>query len=286
MGAHLNSKRGDTTLFGLQQPPVLGSVAWRVDLATQINEYAQKRLKDNPDLNLVVAGDLNDFEFSKPLKALKGDILTNLVDNHDENDRFSYFYNGSAQTLDHMLVNNGIVDYVKFDMVHINALFMEEHGRASDHDPVIAKIYMPVTKEVEETEEIPFETERVENPELDEGVENILVEGKAGLKTSKVKLTTRNGVEVNREVLSVDEKAPVTQVVEYGTKKADTTNQTTDNNQGNNQKPGNNNQGNNQKPSSGKQTSSPRTSDISIFLPAFITLASAGAYVFADKRKK
>ena len=142
LGAHLNSKRGDTTLFGLQQPPVLGSVAWRVDLATQINKYAQTRLIENPDLNLVVAGDLNDFEFSKPLKALKGDILTNLVDNHDENDRFSYFYNGNAQTLDHMLVNNGIVDYVKFDMVHINALFMEEHGRASDHDPVIAKIYM------------------------------------------------------------------------------------------------------------------------------------------------
>ena len=52
------------------------------------------------------------------------------------------------------------------------------------------------------------------------------------------------------------------------------------------QKPSNNKQGKDQKSSSKSQKASPKTSDISIFLPAFITLASAGAYVFADKRKK
>ena len=140
VGNHFNSKGGDDSLFGPNQPPVLGSVPKRIGLAKEINSYVGKKLQENPELTAVVLGDFNDFEFSEPLKTLEGDILTNLVKLHDEEDRFSYFYNGNSQTLDHILVNNEALDSTVFDMVHINSMFMEEHGRASDHDPVIAQI--------------------------------------------------------------------------------------------------------------------------------------------------
>ena len=59
---------------------------------------------------------------------------------HDAGDRYSYFYRGSNQSLDNILVSKNIKDKVVFSPVHINASFMEEHGRASDHDPVVVQI--------------------------------------------------------------------------------------------------------------------------------------------------
>ncbi|MDS8868607.1 endonuclease, partial [Streptococcus pneumoniae] len=73
-------------------------------------------------------------------KALEGDILTNKVNDVPEEDRFSYYYQGNSQVLDHLLVTNNLADNTELDMVHINSMFMEEHGRASDHDPLLAQI--------------------------------------------------------------------------------------------------------------------------------------------------
>ena len=137
---HLNSKRGDNPIFGKVQPPVLGSVPRRVKIAQTINAYISEKLKANPDLAVVANGDFNDFEFTKALQTYKGDIMTNLVENHEISDRYSYFYNGNSQCLDHTLVSNNIANKVTFDMIHINAQFMNAHGRASDHDPQIVQI--------------------------------------------------------------------------------------------------------------------------------------------------
>ncbi|EIM07319.1 endonuclease/exonuclease/phosphatase [Planococcus antarcticus DSM 14505] len=140
IGAHLNSKGGDQPLFGQNQPPVLGSVEERIQLATAINGFIEKGLAQDPDLNVIVAGDMNDFEFTPALDALKGDILTNKVEDVPVEDRFSYHYQGNSQVLDHLLVTNNLADRTELDMVHINAMFMEQHGRASDHDPLLAQL--------------------------------------------------------------------------------------------------------------------------------------------------
>lgn len=140
IGAHLNSKGGDQGLFGQNQPPFLGSVQERIELATAINEFIQEGLAQDPNLNVIVAGDMNDFEFTPALEALKGDILTNKVEDVPLEDRFSYYYQGNSQVLDHLLVTNNLASKTELDMVHINAMFMEEHGRASDHDPLLAQI--------------------------------------------------------------------------------------------------------------------------------------------------
>lgn len=140
IAAHLNSKGGDQPLYGQNQPPFLGSEEERIGLATIINDFIANGQQQDPDLNVVVTGDMNDFEFTPALKALKGDILTNKVEDVPLDDRFSYYYQGNSQVLDHALVTNNIAKQTEIDMVHINSLFMEEHGRASDHDPVLIQI--------------------------------------------------------------------------------------------------------------------------------------------------
>ncbi|EPD51913.1 hypothetical protein HMPREF1210_01715, partial [Paenisporosarcina sp. HGH0030] len=140
IGAHLNSKGGDQPLFGKNQPPFLGSEAERIGLATMINAFIKKGQEQNPDLKVIVAGDMNDFEFTPTLTALKGNILTNMVEKVPAGERFSYYYQGNNQVLDHMLVTNNLAATTLIDMIHINANFMEEHGRASDHDPILVQV--------------------------------------------------------------------------------------------------------------------------------------------------
>lgn len=146
IGAHLNSKGGDGSLWGPTQPPVLESVTKRIQLAQAINDFIDEGLAKNPDLNIIVAGDMNDFEFTPALGTLKGDVLTNMVDKAPEQDRFTYFFQGNNQVLDHILVSNNLADVTDIDLIHINANFTEAQGRASDHDPVLVQIDLKAGK--------------------------------------------------------------------------------------------------------------------------------------------
>nr|WP_185907821.1 endonuclease [Psychrobacillus soli] len=148
IGAHLNSKGGDGSLWGPTQPPVLGSVPERLGLAQAINDFIDEGLAKNPDLNIVVAGDMNDFEFTPALETLKGGVLTNMVDKVPVEDRFSYFFQGNNQVLDHILVSNNLVNATVADMIHINANFTDAQGRASDHDPVLVQIDLAAAEDV------------------------------------------------------------------------------------------------------------------------------------------
>ena len=140
IGAHLNSKGGDQPLFGKNQPPFLGSEAERIELATMINNFVKAGQAQDPNLKVIVAGDMNDFEFTPTLAALKGGILTNMIEKVPDGERFTYYYQGNNQVLDHMLVTNNLANKTQVDIIHINANYMEIHGRASDHDPVLIQV--------------------------------------------------------------------------------------------------------------------------------------------------
>jgi uncharacterized protein len=137
---HFNSKRGDDPLFGATQPALLGSETQRVKLAAAVNGFVKEILSHNANANVVVLGDMNDFEFSNPLRTLEGNELTNMVNMLPQEERYTYIYQGNSQVLDNILVSNNIVLGTKVDIVHINAEFAEEHGRASDHDPVLIQM--------------------------------------------------------------------------------------------------------------------------------------------------
>lgn len=134
---HFNSKGGDQPLFGKNQPPQLTSEFQRVEIAKVVNKFVKDVKSKDKNANIILLGDFNDFEFSSPLQALKGKELTNMIEKVDGKDRFTYAYQGNSQVLDHILVSNNLAKSTKVDIVHINSPFMEEHGRASDHDPVL-----------------------------------------------------------------------------------------------------------------------------------------------------
>lgn len=141
---HFNSKGGDQPLFGKNQPPHLESESQRLQIATIVNNFVSDVKEKNEDANVVVLGDLNDFEFSAPLAALKGDDLTNLVETLPASERYTYNYQGNAQVLDHILVSNNLAEAATLDIVNFNSPYMEEHGRASDHDALVAQLDLAV----------------------------------------------------------------------------------------------------------------------------------------------
>ncbi|MCD7036344.1 endonuclease/exonuclease/phosphatase [Metabacillus sp. GX 13764] len=134
---HFNSKGGDQPLFGKNQPPVLGSEVQRHKIAGILNSFVKDVKAKDPKANMILLGDFNDFEFSKTFDILKGSELSNMVDRIPAEKRFSYNYQGNSQVLDHILVSNNLTDATKAEIVHINSSFMEQQGRASDHDPLI-----------------------------------------------------------------------------------------------------------------------------------------------------
>jgi predicted extracellular nuclease len=135
---HFNSKGEDRDLFGEFQPPILDSEIQRMGQAQIVHDFVAEILAINPDSRVVVLGDLNDFQFSNPIKLLTGDILQNLVLTLPEEERYAYNFEGNGQTLDHILVSDAMVeDLVSFDILHINSEF-EYTSRFSDHDPLIA----------------------------------------------------------------------------------------------------------------------------------------------------
>jgi hypothetical protein len=138
---HLNSKGGDNGIFGNVQPPVLTSEPERITLANIVNDYVDDLLAADADAKVVVLGDMNDFAYSAPLRALEGTgaekVLTNLAELLPDNDRYTFNFQGNSQDLDHILVSDTLFDEaeVEVDILHINVDFTDQ---ASDHDPILS----------------------------------------------------------------------------------------------------------------------------------------------------
>jgi hypothetical protein len=89
----------------------------------------------DPDARVVVLGDLNDDWFSGTITALAP--LTNLWEQIPARERYSYIFDGNAQTFDHVLVSPALATAARFDVVHVAAEFP---NGVSDHDPVMAAV--------------------------------------------------------------------------------------------------------------------------------------------------
>ena len=138
---HLSSKGGDQPLFGRFQPPVLQSERKRHQQAQLVNAFVRSILAVDRNANVIVLGDLNDFEFSTTLRTLAGNVLRNLFETLPQGERYTYVFDGNSQALDHILVSGRLfAALVKFDVVHINAEFVDQ---SSDHDPPVAIFRLP-----------------------------------------------------------------------------------------------------------------------------------------------
>ncbi len=134
---HFNSKRGDQGLEGRFQPPARSSEVQRAEQVRLENDFVKKLLAADPQAQIVVLGDLNDFQFSPAVQALTaGDVLRDLVDTLPVNQRYSYVYEGNSQLIDHILVSPAI-EHAEYEIIHINSEFANQ---ASDHDPQVVRI--------------------------------------------------------------------------------------------------------------------------------------------------
>ena len=143
IGNHLKSKSQDDGLYGEVQPPVQNTLPQRVDQAGVVNDFVEVILSADPDANVVVLGDLNDFQFSDTLDMLAngGDAsteLTNLVNSLAAEDQYSFIFNGNSQVLDHILVSDNLNPGAEVDIVHVNLDYGFPSDNASDHDPLVA----------------------------------------------------------------------------------------------------------------------------------------------------
>ncbi|HVX46953.1 MAG TPA: endonuclease/exonuclease/phosphatase family protein, partial [Mycobacteriales bacterium] len=140
---HFDSKLGDQNADGRFQPPARSSEIQRQKQATAVHDFVQQILNVDQHANVVVAGDLNDYQFSPALKTLTGSgrTLTDLVTTLPVDQQYTYVYNGVSQVLDHILVSPAVSD-VDYQVVHINSEFSDQ---VSDHDPQVVRIRPAMT---------------------------------------------------------------------------------------------------------------------------------------------
>ena len=139
VGNHFNSKGGDHPLFGRFQPPVRSSETQRHAQAQIVNDFVDDLLEADANANVIVLGDINDFEFSETVEILEGGVLTSLMNTLPKPERYSYVFEGNSQVLDQILVSDNLLDgfAIAYDVVHVNSEFADQ---ASDHDPQVARI--------------------------------------------------------------------------------------------------------------------------------------------------
>ncbi len=145
---HFASKGGDNPLFGQWQQPIRFSEAGRHLQAQEVRTFLDQLLSADSQANVVVLGDINDFEFSQTIDIMVGSGANAMVDLPrmlPVNERYSYDFEGNSQVLDQILVSKALTvapqgsKYPAFDydIVHTNSEFWDQD---SDHDPQVVRL--------------------------------------------------------------------------------------------------------------------------------------------------
>ncbi len=137
---HFSSKGGDDPLWGRWQPPVRSTEPKRRQQATAVRDFVDQIMAVDDKANVVVLGDLNDFDFSDTADILSGFGATELVDQPRTlpfAERYSYVFEGNSQVLDHILISRNLVRDSAYDIVHMNSEFPDQ---ISDHDPQVIRL--------------------------------------------------------------------------------------------------------------------------------------------------
>ena len=147
---HFNSKGGDQPLFGRFQPPARPSEAQRHAQAAAVRSFVDEVQAIDGRANVVVLGDINDFDFSQTTDILVGDgSLVDLPRTLPLAQRYTYVFEGNSQVLDHILISRGLATArplsclclrtYDYDIVHTNSEFADQ---VSDHDPQVARLIL------------------------------------------------------------------------------------------------------------------------------------------------
>jgi uncharacterized protein len=112
--------------------------------AQVVHDFVQQILAVDKKADVVVLGDLDDFQFSPSVAALRTgtadgtgpSILTDLISTLPVDQQYTYVFDGVSQVLDHILVTSG-AGAVQYQVVHINSEYADQ---TSDHDPQVVRL--------------------------------------------------------------------------------------------------------------------------------------------------
>jgi predicted extracellular nuclease len=141
---HFDAKLGDQNADGRFQFPAQTSAVQRAGQALTEHDFVSQLLAIDKKADVVVVGDLNDYQFSPALSVLRTGTsdgsgtptLTDLITTLPANQQYTYDFDGISEVLDHILVTKGITKYT-YQVIHVNA---EYANQVSDHDPQVVDI--------------------------------------------------------------------------------------------------------------------------------------------------
>ncbi|MBC7249182.1 MAG: lamin tail domain-containing protein [Anaerolineae bacterium] len=134
---HFKSKSQDTPEQQVTLPRRIEQAQWVANLVDEV-------LAADPQADVIVLGDLNDFLDSEPLAVLTGAGLRDVLLDVEKPSRYTYIYTGESEVLDHVLISADLeMEFQGVMPFHINADFpvpeVEDDTlrKSSDHDPVL-----------------------------------------------------------------------------------------------------------------------------------------------------
>ena len=141
---HFDAKLGDQSQDGRFQYPAQSSAVQRAGQALAEHNFVNQILAIDKQADVVVVGDLNDYQFSPALSILKTgtadgsgkSLLTDLITTLPANQQYTYDFDGVSEVLDHILISKGVGKF-DYQVVHINSEFANQ---TSDHDPQVVDI--------------------------------------------------------------------------------------------------------------------------------------------------
>jgi hypothetical protein len=119
----------------------------RIEQASFVGSLVQELQADNPNVKVIVLGDLNDFQDSTVEQTLLGYDLYDLIFKVDEKQRYTFIYDGVSEVLDHMLItpslkksfDNTYIAHFNPDFPYLKYADDPNSGlAASDHDVIIS----------------------------------------------------------------------------------------------------------------------------------------------------
>jgi uncharacterized protein len=141
---HFDSKLGDQNADGRFQFPAQSSAVQRAGQATAVHDFVAQIQNVDKKANVVVLGDLNDYQFSPALATLKTGnadgqgtpALVDLITTLPREQQYTYVFDGLSEVLDHILVSPKVRG-VEYEVVHVNAEYADQ---TSDHDPQVLRM--------------------------------------------------------------------------------------------------------------------------------------------------
>lgn len=140
LGLHLISQSTNSPDWGDIHPIITPDQEKREKQAILINEYLSQKSFLQPEPNIIILGDFNDYSWSNTLKVLHDNQNFVLLSNEQPEEDYSYIHQGNAFQFDYAFVNKMLSSRVSmFTIPHINSIINSE-DQVSDHDPLLFAI--------------------------------------------------------------------------------------------------------------------------------------------------